>query len=42
LFDDSFGTGIIGVELGHVNLFSLNEMLDKEEAPLGSSSVAED
>jgi hypothetical protein len=42
LFDESFATEIVGAALGYVKLFSLNEMLDNEEAPLVSSSVAED
>lgn len=41
MFVDNFGTEIIGPTLGYVKLFSLNEILDNEEAPLVSSSVAE-
>jgi hypothetical protein len=41
LFYDSFGTEILGTGLGYVKLSSLNRMLDSEEAPLVSSSVAE-
>jgi hypothetical protein len=42
LFVGNFGTEIIGAALRNAKLFSLNEILDNEEAPLVSSSVAQD
>ena len=42
MFDDSFGTRVLGAALRHMELSALNEMLENEEAPLVSSSVAED
>jgi hypothetical protein len=40
-FVDNYGTGTIDLALSSVKLFPLNEILDNEEAPLVSSSVAE-
>jgi hypothetical protein len=42
LFVDNSRTEFIGVALRYGELFSQNEILDNEEAPLVSSSVAED
>jgi hypothetical protein len=41
LFVDNFGTGIVDATLWYEKLFASNEILDNEEAPLVSSSVAE-